>query len=73
VIKVSPEDPIHGYSLLCVDGVKVLTTTKSTAITSIIIPGPCDGKYVQQQKQQKQQQQVQQIVNPQSGRTMVNW
>ena len=46
---------LHYFSLVCVDGVKVLTTENNSNMQTIIIPGPCDGpqKTVHNQKRKK--------------------
>jgi len=73
-VRISDKNYIHSYSLLCVDGVKVLTTTmdyQTGNVHSIIIPGPCSGPAIINEEQ-KQETQVQHTITP-SGRVKVDW
>jgi hypothetical protein len=53
----------HDWTLLCVDGIKVLTTSEGDSISSIILPGRCDGTYVESKAPELPQNQPKEKTN----------
>jgi len=76
-LRINDTTLLHEYSLVCVDGVKVYTVKFKQSISTVIIPGRCDGKLEKKEVLQKQVRRLNKQNQPVAVETnksnLINW